>query len=74
MSAPQELNNLIDALRTISNECKSHNGNCFACPLSLDDYKCGVTGQKTCGSYDYKVKPQYWDIPAVRLLRPPKEN
>ena len=73
MSAPQELNKLRDALRTISNECKFHDGKCFSCPLALEDYKCGVTGQKTCGSYDYRLQPKYWNMPDVRLLHPPKE-
>ena len=74
MSAPQELNKLREALRTIKNECASHSGNCPSCPLALSDYKCGITSQETCGYYDYRVKPQYWNIPAVKLLQLPKEN
>lgn len=74
MSHPNDMNKLRDALCTIRDECASHRGSCFSCPLALGEYKCGITGQATCGSYDYRVKPQYWNIPAVKLLQPPKEN
>lgn len=74
MSVPQNLNKLREALCTIRDECVSHNGRCFSCPLALEDYKCGITGQKTCGSYDYKMLPKNWNVPPVKLMHPPKES
>ena len=73
MSAMQNLNKLQEALRTIRDECKGHGNSCGCCPLSIGPYKCGITGQITSGAGDYRVKPQYWNIPEVQLLHPPKE-
>lgn len=66
------INELRDALLTIQIECSSHTI-CSACPLCVGDNKCGVTGVKI--DYDnYKVKPQYWQIPAVKLMEDPTKN
>ena len=67
--AKQEFEKLRDALYTIKNECEFHRGSCSSCPLATSDYVCGVTGDKTCGlDFDYRRRPQYWDILPVKLM------
>ena len=71
MSAITEYKKLQTALSTIKEECRGQGNSCCACPFEVD-YKCGITGE-TCGSGDYRRKPQYWNIPEIKLMQTPKE-
>lgn len=72
MAASTYLDTLQEALRTIQRECAHHGASCGNCPLLLEEYKCGVTGENTSGVGVYKKKPQYWNIPNIRLFGEPK--
>lgn len=63
-----DYNKLRDALMTIKNECSSHKNSCSGCPLVIDSYTCGVTSERMVGEYDYRKKPQYWNIPEIHLM------
>ena len=67
--AKQSYEKLIESLRTIKEECAFHGSSCGNCPLASDIYTCGVTGESTSGTSSYRRKPQYWDIPPIKLLR-----
>lgn len=69
MSAKNELKKLQDALRLIKDECAFHHGSCFGCPLALEAFKCGITGAVTSAAGDYKIKPEYWIIPDISLIK-----
>ena len=69
-----DYNKLREALITIQKECASHKGSCFACPLSLDTYLCGITRERMVGVYDYTKKPMYWNLPDIRLMSENKEK
>lgn len=69
MAVKQSYEKLIEALRTIKEECTFHGTSCGSCPLATKLYVCGVTGEPTCGvNYDFRRKPQYWDIRTPKLL------
>lgn len=70
MSAINEYGKLRDALRTIKEECRGQGSSCCACPFALDNI-CGITGEPSYG--EWRRKPQYWDIPEIKLLQKPKE-
>jgi len=69
MAIRNDVQELQNALRIIKSECDFHKGSCSMCPLAIEDYRCGVTGESTCGNGDYKRKPQYWEIPEIKLLK-----
>lgn len=69
-----DYNKLRDSLLTIKQECTYHKDSCSSCPLSIDTYTCGVTGERMLGDYDYRKKPQYWIIPSIHLMEKPVEK
>ena len=73
MSTKHEYKKLQEALRTIKEECSFHSGSCLFCPFAEDSYKCGITGACTSAAGDYRLRPQYWIIPEIKLLRKEKE-
>lgn len=71
MSAITEYKKLQTALNTIKEECRGHGNSCIACPFSLGD-TCGITGEPSYGNW--RRKPQYWNIPEIKLMQKPKED
>ena len=74
MATKYDYKKLMEAINTIKDECGFHNGVCSMCPFSIDTYKCGITGEKTCGAGEWRRMPKYWNIPEVKLLIPSKEG
>lgn len=73
MSAIGNIGKLQEALRTIKEECKGHGNSCIACPFEVSG-KCGITCESVYGDGEWRKKPQYWIIPDIRLMIPPKEQ
>lgn len=71
MGAINGFEKLRAALLTIKEECRGHGSLCCSCPFALDSI-CGITGEPSYG--DYRRKPQYWDIPEIKLMQKPKEK
>lgn len=71
MSATVDYGKLKSALSTIRDECKRHGTSCCGCIFRVED-KCGITGESVYTG-EWRRKPQYWNIPDIQLMRPPKE-
>lgn len=70
--AKQEYEKLRTAIITIRAECAFHENSCSGCPLASAEFTCGITGESTSGSGDYRRKPKYWTILSPKLLGGPQ--